>query len=421
MTDKGSLRPIVASLLSEGNVSVLLGLLATEGLEARLRLPIKTVRARLDEEADVALAAAAAAHGAHTVKDVLRLLEREGFKPSTLHKAVGGAVRRQVQGALADLLLGEEEAREEADAAAKGQGAPAPAPPMTDAALEAWARENHVLAHLDRSVWRALGEAGEWRASQLLSRVSPTPTVRDLLVEDGTRRLGPALPASDLARAQRSVQRALLAAAARIKRALERELSLARRHGPLEDPVLRGLADALLRTLPAIVSEPIVEPATRSEARILFHPSPAGFEVRFAWDARSWQACTHAVRIDVDALPDGPVEVRCGCKRQGCGNALGAVHALLTWLHGSQGAEQQRVARTLTAPRWQRALDLLDGGLAAAEAAEPRKDARVTWRLDEHAGRFTLKPFLHRPLKAGGWSAGTPLGKTGYSLGKNAS
>jgi superfamily II DNA or RNA helicase len=169
----------------------------------------------------------------------------------------------------------------------------------------------------------------------------------------------------------------------------------------------------------------------RQTLRFSWRPLPRAL-VREAELAPGAQAGSVIIRSDLRpyvqgrSLP-GPAEIllelsedhetpdfHCSCgylTRGGCAHVLDAVDAVLDALVRGHPVVEP-LAQALGAPRWLRTLDELEQvGKARARAGALPEGARLVWRFTP-PGEYAeprLKPVLIKPLKKGGWSAGSPL------------
>jgi superfamily II DNA or RNA helicase len=100
----------------------------------------------------------------------------------------------------------------------------------------------------------------------------------------------------------------------------------------------------------------------------------------------------------------------CSCGGDACIHALAAVDVALSSMAQPAAAEQwAEFVRALDEPGWARALRALDAAAASRTQRLSRSgDFFISFRIEEsYGGHLNLFPYVHKPLKRGGFSAGT--------------
>ncbi|CAM3714905.1 DEAD/DEAH box helicase [Corallococcus sp. ZKHCc1 1396] len=210
--------------------------------------------------------------------------------------------------------------------------------------------------------------------------------------------------------------------AERLRQGLTREASVPS-PPPSMDARLTPLRDALLRARERVRAQALPRLPERKPA-ISIQAKPVRIQVSepelAAWGHPLFQADfedrSHVV-LDPRALMEDRPGLSCPCSPKAaeahCVHALTAVDATLELLHRPrQAASAAKLAELLfEAPGREivAALETTVLGRQLREAA-PEADGSVTFRLEQGAsGHWSLKAFLHHPVKAGRWSKGTAV------------
>ncbi len=408
-----------------GHLLPLVGWLEDAGLEELLAMPLGGAVTCLSVSVRVAsaLARLGGAMPGITLGDLLELepreLQRWLGKPDlqALARAIGHYVHDGPAGEEDEDLEEEEEEDEDLDEenedhAVIAAGSPsAPQAPVREVevaepdwqdrqAVTAWCRANGLSD--------AFGVAIDWGA---MRSSMPMWAIRSLTLgrllfaerEPGLRRaLGSHLPALAEAGRRRLVQA--------VREQRERAADTTRRLAalaPIEDPVLAAFA-ARLRPLRATLLETVPSPAI-TDAK----GAAGSFEIRSEPpEVRCRVVATAApgllpptaglTRLELGHWREGALVVDCGCPRA-CVHAVALVERVLFVAHAGEPEVREALRAVLAQPPWERLLHRLDQALAPA----PASTRQLSFRLDGGAAPRALVPYLHKPRKGGGWTAGS--------------
>ncbi|MCP3136051.1 DEAD/DEAH box helicase [Pyxidicoccus xibeiensis] len=209
----------------------------------------------------------------------------------------------------------------------------------------------------------------------------------------------------------------LRAEADRVRRGLEQEATAPPRPPPTDER-LTPLVEALLqerarvrgRAVPRVLEAPAEVSLLERPLRLLVSESSQAGE-----DPGMARAAAERVTLAPLALLEGRPGLSCSCSPQGdapCVHALTALDAVLDMLsrrksHGFNA----RLAELLFVIPGQELLGALEKASLAARVQEvPAPVLPVTFRLEGAlTGGFSLRAYVHRPMKRGGFSKGTQL------------
>ncbi|MFL5357844.1 SNF2-related protein [Archangium sp.] len=302
----------------------------------------------------------------------------------------------------------------------------APAPvvewPRTPEDVQRWL-ETHQVTHLSRVRVSAL-EPYLPPNFGVLHRMYMFDSVPVVSLVDGSAQLElPFLSASTRATLEQAAWTLLEAEARRVRRGLERERQDSGPPVPT-DARLVPLVQVLGQVRARIREHAVPRLFSPSELQLLFPQEEATPFVVHAHELpRATGALTHdahaspCVRMDLPRLLEGEEAVSCqACGGTGlarCVHALSAVDALLGAL-GERGRarENARLAERLFVVPGQRLLQAMEKAQRMARIGQkaPAPALSVSFRLEGlEAGAPHLRPYLHRSLKRGGWSKGTPV------------
>src|SRR5262249_44718391 len=116
------------------------------------------------------------------------------------------------------------------------------------------------------------------------------------------------------------------------------------------------------------------------------------------------------VWLDLRQWRAKPLWPKCGCmfvKNGTCVHALMTLDAILQQVHGEPSEQLKRLSDTLAVPAWVHLLTSIVQGLQ--QKAEDEKDHLLSWRIETSGDAIYLHPYLHKPLKRGGYSAGSRI------------
>ncbi|MBI5548362.1 MAG: DEAD/DEAH box helicase [Deltaproteobacteria bacterium] len=268
--------------------------------------------------------------------------------------------------------------------------------------LEAWVEQRGLKAALLESAEKAIGR---WLSYRATNSLDASVTVGALLSATLPGRLA-ALPPEEIDRL-RSLARTWLHA-----RALQSVSPPRRAHEvsglPLPaDPVLAALVQRIEQTLGRL------KVPQRRAGTDEFQLTIDLKSIEFLWQRRSrqWNYVTLRTCVPLESWREEPVRALCGCAEpKPCDHEYEALDAVRHFLcTPADPALAQRVATLVARPGWGRRLDLLDQALSSlpdAAKAQP-VDSLVSWRLKASGYGPTLTPYVHHPLKRGGYSKGT--------------
>ncbi|MBF5043283.1 DEAD/DEAH box helicase [Aggregicoccus sp. 17bor-14] len=325
----------------------------------------------------------------------------------------GGLCKHAVALGLAWLV--QLEAQAEAPAHAPRRRGPAPEPrPSTEEATEAWLALHGVVHARDTSI-RVLAQALGSRALDRLQYLLPrAASVADAAAGRVADFLGP-VEGALLERLHACAWDWLEEEAARVRRGLEEEGARGRQ-APT-DARLLPLAERL-RELRARLRESASPRAEGSEpAQREWNERPPRFRLRETlWaltPGRTRLPVPVEVVVRLPALMEGSPALSCTCTpglAPSCVHALSALDAALRDLaEPARAGRNASLAEALVERPWTQLLGALE---AAAHGAPARAGGghEVTWRLEGFEGGVPrLEPYLHRPRKGGGLSAGSRL------------
>ncbi|WP_233261422.1 DEAD/DEAH box helicase [Vitiosangium sp. GDMCC 1.1324] len=293
--------------------------------------------------------------------------------------------------------------------------------PRTPADMKRWL-ESHQVTHLERVLISSL-EPFFPRGFGITHRVYPLDPFPVVSLLDGTLTLsGDSVSEQTRSTLEQAAWTLLTEEAERVRKGLERERQ-AVGPPPPTDARLMPLVQALQQVRARVREFAVPRLLPEGELQLLFpeQESPLvvhAHELRRPAGPRHVHDYGHAqcVQLDLPRVLEGEDAVGCmTCGPAGgprCVHVLSAVDALLDALgEPRRGRENAQLAERLFVVPGRQFLLALEKArtLALTRQEAPPPPLSVSFRLEAMGPDPRLRPYLHRPLKRGGWSKGSPL------------